>query len=309
MRSQFLGRAFLSHLLFIGVVAVVCHIPRAPWGVFACGFFLTGVQLLCWYWTDLLLTDRMPGERMIRESRVYVGPDGHPTQDSELKAWCMLAGFFGPVDTFVLCIDSALWPIATGIIAVFDLALLTFALFASDAFAAFTFCVWPRSETERQEREYRAEIDSRRRLEVEAQERRRCEAQAARTEAERFYAAHQDLLRDDFPEALFRSALNAAIPEGTSPADSWAAVKKIIEQLQPRIEKVKEVRRQQEERRQLAEASACKTQTQIEALQKRIDALVGRDDEESLELLAILRRQMAQLKGKSTRNPITTDDL
>jgi hypothetical protein len=131
----------------------------------------------------------------------------------------------------------------------------------------------------------------------------------ARRAVEQFYADHRALLWDTFPEALFRSALNAAIPEGTSPADAWAAVKKIIEQLQPRIEKVKEARRQEEERRQQAEASACKTQTQIEALQQRIDALAGRDDEESLELLAVLRRQMTQLQGKSTRNPVTPDDL
>lgn len=132
---------------------------------------------------------------------------------------------------------------------------------------------------------------------------------AARREVQHYFAAHTDLLREVFPEALFRSALNAAIPDGAEPAQAWAAARELIEQLRERIEKEKEARRQSDERRQQAETSARKTRTEVEGLRQRIDALTGRDDEESLEALAMLRRQMRQIQGHSTRNTVTPDDL
>jgi hypothetical protein len=73
-------------------------------------------------------------------------------------------------------------------------------------------------------------------------------AAGARGEAEQFYAAHRGLLGVAFPEALWRASLNAAIPDGTEPAQAWAAARMLIRKLLPLVAQAREVIRLEEER-------------------------------------------------------------
>src|SRR5262245_17580080 len=91
MRWEFWARALGPLVALCAAICGVCALAgSAPW----LAPLLTGAQLAVWYWTDLLLTDRVKGHRLVRESAEYVDTDGQPKTDHELTAWSLLAVLF-----------------------------------------------------------------------------------------------------------------------------------------------------------------------------------------------------------------------
>ncbi len=302
MRANFLIAALFPHLVFGLCMVGVCKMPRASWGNVGWAVPVTAAQILCWYLTDLVLTDRVPRERMIRESRMYIGLDGRPTRDPEALAWILLGGIFFAVNVFALCVCPGASAIVAGVIVAADLGLLCFALIESDAYSAFVRHVWPRLEAKRQAREYLPERDPGNCPEEEAEERRHCEIQAARREAERFYAAHAALLRDSFPEALFRSTLHSLVPGDCDSRDAWQGARQLIERLQPFVQEAQERRRLERERAARQEARRAQLQAEIARCQAQLarvrtsalDPDVIEDEVQGLnERIRHLREQLA----------------
>ena len=271
MRSEFLLRALLPHLLFGLAAAAVSRILQEPGGGLGYALLLALGQLFVWYWTDVLLTGRVPGERMIRESKAYTGPDGYPRTDPESAAWFILGGLCFGVNSIALFGSSRFWLVSGIVIVAADLCLLSLAANASDAYAAFLRHVWPRL----------------------LQERRYAAVQAAREEADYFYDAHKDLLAVDFPHALWRASLGAAIPEDAEPGTAWAAARELIGQLQPIILRTREERRRRvaDRRRLLDEVG--RLARQIERVQA--SAL---DEDAIADEVAGLRQRMRQLEER-----------
>lgn len=192
------------------------------------------------------------------------------------SALTLLVGVVGGslVLAFVACSDTRL---AIVLLTVTNGLALTGLLCALDAFATFEQA---HLDVECWDAERRAEL--------------RGGAPGARREVQQYYETHRDALGNVFPEALFRSWLNAAIPEGTSAANAWSEAQKLIERIHPIVAAAKEKRRQandrqQQQRRQLlAEIGSCTAQIarvrtsgmdedviadEVEGLQHRVDQL------------------------------------
>jgi hypothetical protein len=124
----------------------------------------------------------------------------------------------------------------------------------------------PRREQARALARERAEEYARRRAEQEAErrqrdaERRRAreekvqlhreqrDAARARAEAEAFYRANEELLRDVLPPSLFRSELQTSFPDGIGAAAAWAAARDLIARMQPAVERQRQRQRKEQER-------------------------------------------------------------
>lgn len=200
MRSAFWLRAIGPHIVFAAVVSGCCLLlGRAVW--FAP--VLVIAQLTVWYWTDLLLTDRIKGERMIRDSAEYINSSGRKTHDPELLAWGLLAVVF-LVAHFIL-LATGMGPLAGIVILGLDLPLLALALYRSDAYSAFGRHVYPRLE-------------------------RLWQIQDARCEVRQYYDCHPEL-HDVYPRPLLRSALKSVMPDTAEPVVCWRACRKLLKTL------------------------------------------------------------------------------
>src|SRR5262245_26003619 len=102
MRYEFWLRALGPHLVLAAVLSTACPLIGSSAASLCFAPILAAAQLAAWYWTDLLLTDRVKGARMVRESREYTDADGRPRKEPEAMAWLLLAAVFQVVSLFLL---------------------------------------------------------------------------------------------------------------------------------------------------------------------------------------------------------------
>jgi hypothetical protein len=176
--------------------------------------------------------------------------------------------------------------LASMLFATADGLALTVLLFGRDAYSHFADSLL---QAERQEEARDAEL--------------RGGTPGARREAQQFYAAHQDVLREAFPEALWRASLEAAIPSDAEAVTAWAAARALIERLQPLVARAKESHRQRvAERRQLLEEIGSLTRQIDKVRASPLDEDVIEDEVEGFrQRIALLEKRLAMLESLNER--------
>lgn len=305
MRWVFLQRAYGPHLTLWISAAVIL----APGLSFGAGLVLIVLPLPVWYWSDLLTTGRGRNERLV-SAQWDRGQETHP----EVVTWLwMLLGSFLLVG---LSSTSGKAGIVLLLYVVVDAIAFTIVLISMDAYRSFCQCVWP--ELEEQWEELRKQREQDDREEAAWQEREKAEARVqelreeARREAESYYEGHEDLLREVFPPALFRSHVHAALGDHVAPEKAWAACHALIGHLQPMVARERERRRTEEQSRRQTEQQQRKRQVQINNCEKQLQELLssGAAPDVIEEEAAALRQQIKRLQEEEAlRDTMTLEDL